>query len=96
MGLFLHSYVMDKKMGNPFKIESLDQKITFFLNWLQENYSKGYSGFCWGYHYPWPKSDGLLVPQGKPNSVDTAFNIRAIFEYYKLTKDLDDKLIIDL
>ena len=93
MGLFLHSYVMHKKMGNPLNIEDLDGKISFFLDWLRNNSSPGYAGFCWGYHYPWPKSDGLLVPEGKPNSVVTAFNIRAIFEYYKLT---NDKSCLDL
>ena len=87
MGLFLHAYVIHKKLNNPCKIKDLDSKILFFIDWLRKNSSKGYSGYCWGYHYPWPKSDGLLVPADKPNSVVTAFNIRAVFEYYQLTKD---------
>lgn len=87
MGLFLYAYVLHKKMGNPLDIKDIDEKIDFFFNWLRNNFSRGYSGYCWGYHYPWPKSDGLLVPKDKPNSVVTAFNIRAIFEYYQLTND---------
>lgn len=87
MGLFLYTYVLHKKMGNPLNIDDLDGKIKFFLDWLRNNSSQGYAGYCWGYHYPWPKSDGLLVPASKPNSVVTAFNIRGVFEYYKLTKD---------
>ena len=87
VGLFLQSYVLHKKINNPLNISDLDGKIKFLLNWLRNNSSKGYSGYCWGYHYPWPKSDGLLVPKDKPNSVVTAFNIRAVYEYYKLSKD---------
>ncbi len=87
MGLFLHSYTLQKKLNNPVRIEDLDNKIAFFIDWLRTNSSQGYSGYCWGYHYPWPKSDGLLVPPGTPNSVVTAFNVRAIFEYYLLSND---------
>ena len=87
MGLFLYSYVLHRKMGNPLNINDLDGKIQFFIDWLRNNSSQGYSGYCWGYHYPWPKSDGLLVPKNKPNSVVTAFNVRAIYEYFKSTKD---------
>ena len=64
-----------------------------FLDWLKKNSSQEYSGYCWGYHYPWPKSDGLLVPKGTPNSVVTAFNIRAIFQYFLNT---NDELAIEL
>tara|TARA_Y100000994_G_scaffold72017_2_gene58994 strand:+ start:1034 stop:2239 length:1206 start_codon:yes stop_codon:yes gene_type:complete len=89
MGLFLYSYVLQQKLNNPFNIKDIDKKNKFFLDWLRNNSSQnqGYSGFCWGYHYPWPKSDGLLVPTGTPNSVVTAFNIRAIFDYYILSQD---------
>ena len=83
---FCYTYVLHKKIGNPLNIEDLDGKIKFFLDWLRDNSSKGYAGYCWGYRYPWPKSDGLLVPAGKPNSVVTS-NIRGVFEYYQLTKD---------
>ena len=87
IGLFLYSYVIHKRIGNPLNIENLDKKINFFIDWLILNPSKGYKGQCWGYHYPWPKSDGLLVPANTPNSVVTAFNVRAVFEYYLLSKD---------
>jgi len=93
MGLFLYTYVLHKKMGNPLKIKNLDKKISFFINWLKTNYSRGFSGYSWGYNYPWPKSDGLLVPTYTPSSVVTGFNIRAIFQYYLLTKD---ELCLDL
>jgi len=87
MGLFLHIYTLQKKHGNPLGIADLDERIAYFYNWLKDNYSEGYSGHCWGYHYPWPKSDGIIVPPHTPNSVVTAFNIRAIFQYYLLTRD---------
>jgi hypothetical protein len=87
IGLFLHIYTLQKKYGNPLEIEDLDGRIDYFFNWLKNNYSEGYSGHCWGYHYPWPKGDGIVVPSHTPNSVVTAFNIRAVFQYYLLTKD---------
>ncbi len=87
MGLFLYTYTLQKKFGNPLGIENLDDRINFFFNWLKDNYSQGYSGYCWGYNYPWPKSDGLLISAYTPSSVVTGFNIRAIFQYYLLTKD---------
>ena len=88
MGLFLHAYILQKELGNPLGIENLDERIAFFFNWLKENYSQGYSGYCWGYNYPWPtNSNRLVVSAYTPNSVVTGFNIRAIFQYYLLTKE---------
>lgn len=87
MGLFLHIYSLQKKMKNPLGIENLDERIYFFLNWLKKNYSQGYAGHCWGYNYPWPKSDGIVVPPYTPSSVVTGFNIRAVFQYYLITRD---------
>lgn len=95
MGVFLHAYTLQKKYGNPLRLEDLDERIAYFYDWLKNNYSRGYSGHCWGYHYPWPKGDGIVVPQHTPNSVVTAFNIRAIFQYYLQTKDPSCMEIID-
>jgi len=87
MGLFLQVYTLQKQFGNPLDIDDLDARIQYFYNWLKNNFSKGFSGYCWGYHYPWPKSDGIVVPAYMPNSVVTAFNIRAVFQYYLLSQD---------
>ncbi len=87
MGLFLNSYLTQKELGNPLKINHLDKSIDFFFNWLESNFSKGYSGYCWGYNYPWPKKDGSIVKPFYPTSVVTGFNIRSIFKYYLITND---------
>jgi len=85
MGLFLYAY-SKIKANKLIEVEGIDDTILFFFNWLKENYSKNHSGKGWGYHYDWPKSDGSFIPKNTPNSVVTAFNSRAIFEYYILTK----------
>jgi len=43
MGLFLQAYSILYAKTN--KKEYLD-KANFFFEWLKENYSKGYSGYC--------------------------------------------------
>ncbi len=86
MGLFLHAYTLQQKLGNPLNIVDIEKKTTYFFNWLRNNASKGYSGYCWGYNYPWPKKDGSIVPTYTPSSVVSGFNIRAIFQYYLQTR----------
>ncbi len=87
MGLFLYAYVLQKKIGNPVGINNLDKLISLFFKWLKLNPSKNYSRYCWGYNYPWPKTNGLLIPRYTPSSVVTGFNIRAVFQYYLISKD---------
>ncbi|WP_419663332.1 hypothetical protein Dvar_36950 [Desulfosarcina variabilis str. Montpellier] len=89
IGLFLLNYTLQKKYSNFLNHKDLDAILKFFSNWLKKNYSKGYSGNCWGYNYSWPKKDGSLVPQFTPSSVVTGFNIRALFHYFLLSKDAD-------
>lgn len=85
MGLFLYVYSM-MKSNSIIELDDIDDSILFFFSWLEENYSKNHVGKGWGYHYDWPKSDGTFVPKDTPNSVVTAFNSRAIFEYYLFSK----------
>lgn len=79
-GLFLQAYSILYKKTN--KKEYLE-KADYFFNWLKDNYSKGYSGYCWGYNFPWanPKHfyDSYI-----PSSVVTGFVCNGIFEYYKI------------
>lgn len=83
MGLFLQAYsILYKKTNKKKYLEKAD----FFFNWLKENYSKGYSGFCWGYNFPWanPKH---YYNSFTPSAVVTGFVCKGIYEYYKITRD---------
>lgn len=93
-GLFLHAYslltsleVMDR--GGAKK------KADYFFDWLKENPSKGYNGYCWGYNYHWPKKDGHDVPPYTPSVVVTGFVARALLEYYQEFKNEDVKDILN-
>jgi rhamnogalacturonyl hydrolase YesR len=37
------------------------------LDWLMENPSRGYHGFCWGYPFDWQSR--IFIPKGTPSSV---------------------------
>ncbi len=83
IGLFLHAYSLLQL--NEEKNISVD--IDFFYSWLKENYSKGWSGICWGYHYDWPRSDGSMFRAHTPSVVVTAFICRGMMEYIKVRRD---------
>ena len=83
MGLFLKAYsILYKKTGA--KEYLLEAKNIF--QWLQSNFSAGYSGKCWGYNFDWASPVSYLNAY-TPSVVVTSFVIDGIFEYYKLTKD---------
>jgi hypothetical protein len=81
MGLFLSAYSILYKITNE---KTYLKKAEFFFNWLQNNYSKGYSGICWGYNFPWASSI-KYTDSYVPSSVVTGFVIKGIYEYFKIT-----------
>ena len=81
MGLFLQAYSILYAKTN--KREYLE-KANFFFEWLKENYSKGYKGYCWGCNFPWATQSQYFKPF-KPSSVVTGFICKGIYEYYKIT-----------
>jgi hypothetical protein len=84
-GLFLQAYsVLYKKTSEKAYLE----KAGYFFKWLSENYSKGYSGKCWGYNFPWPTEEGYIKSY-EPSAVATGFVISGLFEYYSITKKKD-------
>jgi hypothetical protein len=89
MGLFLRAYNELNECDNILSKPDIDERCLYFFNWINENYSRGYQGKGWGYHYDWPKSDRSFVPKDTPNSVVTAFNTRAVFNYYLTSGDKD-------
>ena len=85
-GLFLQSYSLLYQKTNDRKY--LD-KADYFFNWLNTNYSKGYSGKCWGYNFPWANPEKYM-DACIPSSVVTGFIIKGLFEYHKITNNKED------
>ena len=80
-GLFLQAYSL--LYSKTPKKEYLE-KAEYFFNWLTSNYSKGYSGKCWGYNFPWANTEKYMKPF-IPSAVVTGFVAKGLFEYYKIT-----------
>ena len=60
--------------------------MNFFFEWLKTNYTKGYSGHCWGYNFVWASRQKTLM-KFHPSIVVTAFVCKGVFQYYKVTND---------
>jgi len=89
-GLFLHAYsVLYKKTKN----EEYKTKADYFFNWLKNNYSLGYSGYCWGYNFPWA-GPGKYADKFTPSSVVTGFICKGIYEYYNIDGSHEAKDIL--
>ncbi|MBM3213283.1 delta-aminolevulinic acid dehydratase, partial [Candidatus Poribacteria bacterium] len=69
MGLFLASYLVMYRTTEH--LEYLN-KVRFFMDWLLDNSSDGYAGYCWGYNFPW-QSGAFFLPAGEPTVVNTCF-----------------------
>lgn len=83
MGLFLNCYsILYEKFNQNEYLEYAE----FFLNWLKKKYSKGYSGYCWGYNFPYATVYRYQKPF-IPSSVVTGIVSKGIFSYYKITKN---------
>jgi len=82
MGLLLRAYsLLYRKTGKKVYLNQAD----YLFNWLINNYSTGYSGYCWGYNFPWA-STAKFVDTYNPSAVVTGFVIKGIYEYFKTTK----------
>jgi len=82
MALFARGYLnLYKKLGD----EKYLKKGLFCLNWLMENPSKGYSGFCWGYPFDWQSR--VFIPKGTPSGVVTSTAAHAFLDAYEILSD---------
>lgn len=61
--------------------EEVKIKMNFFYKWLLDNYTKGFSGSCWGYNFPWAGSV-KYIEANYPSAIVTGFIGKALFEYY--------------
>lgn len=90
MGLFLKAYcLLYEKTKQGFYLE----KAHVIFNWLQQNYSKGFSGYAWGYNFDWA-SPGNYLKAYTPSVVVTSFVIDGVYKYYLITKKEDARNII--
>ena len=89
MGLFLKAYsILYKKTNNKIYLKKAD----YFYTWLINNYTKGYSGICWGYNFPWA-SPSKYMEAYVPSAVVTGFIIKGMREYYNISCE---KSVLDI
>ena len=79
-GLFLHAFSLLAVLPILSKDIAVE-KANYFLSWLIDHQSQGYTGYCWGYNYYWPKKDGSDVPAYTPSVVVTGFVARSLLAY---------------
>ena len=79
-----------KKEQNPQYLEYAKKHI----NWLIENSSIGYHGYCWGMNYDWVYSANETYDKNTPFSTHTPYPLEALIAYYKITKERDILTII--
>jgi len=82
-GLLISAYVGKYKLsGNNTDIEEAKS----FAEWLIQNYSKGYSGYCWGYNFDWPNRNSFYK-KGLPTIVNTSFIANGFLDLYDISKE---------
>lgn len=64
------------------------------IDWLLNNYSKGYSGYCWGTGFPIVISVTLIYSKDTPFTTNVPYILEALHEYYQITKDQKILVII--
>ncbi|CAA6807595.1 MAG: Unknown protein [uncultured Sulfurovum sp.] len=57
------------------------------IDWLLENASTGYSGYCWGMNYDWVYSADEYYDKNTPFSTHTPYPLEALIQYYHITKE---------
>ena len=87
MALFARGYLnLFHTLGN----ENYLEKARYCLNWLLDNPSPGYSGYCWGYPFDWQSV--IFIPKGTPSGVVTSQAAHAFMDAYDI---LHEKRYLD-
>jgi len=79
IGLFLSGAANLYKQSGGKDYLSLIEK---FVQWLKEDSSPDYHGYCWGYNFDW-QSRAFFLPRGTPTVVNTSFIGRAFLNAYE-------------
>lgn len=89
-GLLLKAFCIQYRLFHNSKDK---ENADYIFDWLSNNYSKGYSGYAWGYNFDWASSEEYL-PAYTPSVVVTSFVVDGMIEFYKLTHSEKAKEII--
>jgi len=79
MALFARAYL---NLYECFKKEEYLDRALNCLSWLEKNFSKGYSAYCWGYPFDWQSL--MFFPQGTPCGVVSSIAGHAFLDAYDL------------
>ena len=82
-GLLISAYILKYKL---YENRADLEQAKYFANWLMTNYSKGYSGYCWGYNFDWPNRNSFFR-KGLPTIVNTSFIASGFLDLYDITED---------
>ncbi len=63
------------------------KKAREHIDWLYQNSSQGYSGYCWGTGFKIVISDKLIYDEKIPFSTNIPYILEALHEYYQITED---------
>jgi len=80
MGFFAQGYL---KLYQTYNSKIFLDKATYCLNWLIDNPSDGYSGYCWGNHFDY-QSRGGRIPKEVPTVVWTGLIGHTFMDAYEL------------
>ncbi len=83
LGLLLSSLL---QLYSVQKAEEHKKLLHEIIQLLKGNYSRGYSGYCWGYNFDW-QSRTSFMPKGTPNAVCTTFVANAYLDAYTVLGD---------
>jgi len=81
LALFARGYLnLYKNFGETYLEKALES-----LKWLMENYSRGYSGYCWGYPFDWMSR--IFIPKETPSIVVSCIVANAFLDAYEILGD---------
>lgn len=63
------------------------------IDWLVNNYSVGYSGYCWGANMVWASKNGVYK-KNTPYITNTPYVLEALIQYQEITKNKEYEHVI--
>ncbi|HVY75004.1 MAG TPA: hypothetical protein VG890_09255, partial [Puia sp.] len=88
--LALICLVLYRKTGNQAYLD----KARGALQWLSENYSRNYSGYCWGINMPWVSKIATYA-EDTPHVTHTPYALEALLDFRSTTNCREFDHIID-
>lgn len=86
MGFFAQGYL---RLFQTDGREEYRERMRFCLDWLQDNRSKNYKGYCWGNHFDYQARNGR-IPKGIPTVVWTGLIGHAFLDAFESLQDGTD------